>query len=336
VRSPTENMVRLINEAEIDMCHTGHGKSLAGAAMRDILKRVQGECVSLGDIPQIDNLRVAMLRAHALELLDVATDLFTVIAGRLLSTAHRLEMIEEFVLADRFRTAVDVDGVEAALTDLRDFCDNFRAHFLPELSTVLKCVQVMQRVELALTAAGEVAGAALTGRTARLLGDFFNAVRGLRITNTVEVFDVNCAAEKIIRTLRTRPPLSDMTMLESEADYSRSLAQRLSFVDLLRDVEIEFTPLDEGAETMADNHRIGDVLMDAVELIAAAGAAHIALRVLQRGDFLDIEIQTRGFLLPAAIEEKRLAVYRRTLAIGGSAIAAVDDHSLTLRLGPLR
>jgi glyoxylase-like metal-dependent hydrolase (beta-lactamase superfamily II) len=333
-----ENIAWVIDSGKIDFCHTGHGKSLRAAAMCDVLKRVHSECSSLGSIEIIDGSRVAVLKTHALELLDVATDLFTVIAGRMLSTAHRLELLEEFAHAEQFRTAINVDGVEEALADLQKFCANFRADILPELSIVLKCVQVMQRVENAFVAAGEVAGAALTARAVRLLEDFFNAVRGLQITSTIETIDANVLVEAVIRNLRDRPPLGDIKLLmgEGEEAFGRSLARRLAFADILRNVEIEFAPLKASAKTVADGQRLTDVLMDAVELIGAAGAGHMVLRTLHRGDYVDIEVQTRNFSLRTAIGEKRFAAYRRILAICGSSIAAIDEQSFTLTLGPIQ
>jgi glyoxylase-like metal-dependent hydrolase (beta-lactamase superfamily II) len=328
---------RIIEKSDIEICHTGHGRSLTGKAMLRVLERVHYESSSLGQIEEIDKSRVAMLRAHALELLDVADDLFAVIAGRMLSTAHRLELLEEPAHAERFRTAVDIDGVERALDELRRFCTNRDAQALPQLSTVLKCVQVMQRLEHALTAAGEIAGAALVARASRLLGDFFNAVRGLRITSTVETVDANALAETVIRTLRTRPPLDHVLPLAAEREeaFARSLARRLAFVDILRHVEVELVPLDGCANTTADGQRLADVLMDAVELIAAAGARRIALRTRRNGQALEIEVEAGDVSPRTAIDERRRRVYQRVLAIGGSALAAIDDRTVTLRLGAI-
>lgn len=327
----------MIGRADIEICHTGHGRSLPAAAMRNVLARVERESSALDGIEEITRSRVAMLRAHALELLDVAGDLFAVIAGRILSTAHRLELLEECAYAECFRTAVDIDGVERALDDVRRFCTDLHADVLPQLSTVLKCVQVMQRLEQALTAAGEIAGAALTARASRLVGDFFNAVRGLHITSNVETFDADELAGSVIRALRARPTLDDVKPLARDDGhaFAQSLARRLAFVDILRHVEIELVPLDACARTMADRQRLSDVLMDAIELLAGAGSRHIALRTLRNGDQLEIELRSSDVSPSVAIEQRRRRVYQRVLATGGSSLVAADDRSLTLRLGPI-
>jgi glyoxylase-like metal-dependent hydrolase (beta-lactamase superfamily II) len=331
------SMCWLIEKANIETCHTGHGRSLPAAAMRAILERTLQESSPLADIAEINKSRVTILKTHSLELLDVARDLFAVIAGRLLSTAHRLELLDESAYAEQFRTGIDIDGVERALDDLQQFCANFRADVLPQLSTVLKCVQVMQLLEYALTAAGEIAGAALTARTARLLEDFFNAVRGLRITNMVETIDANELAEAVIRTLRLRPPLDDVTPSVGRNDeaFARSLARRLAFVDILRHVDVELIPLNTCTKTTADPQRLSDVLTDAVELIAASGARHIALRTLCNGNQLELEVQARGASPRVAIDERRQRVYQRVLAIGGSSLGGIDDLAITVRLGPI-
>jgi glyoxylase-like metal-dependent hydrolase (beta-lactamase superfamily II) len=333
-----ESMTWLIEDAEIKICHTGHGRSLTAEAMRGVLQRVHGECSSLSHIEQVDSARVAMLRAHALDLLDVATDLFTVIAGRMLSTAHRLEALEESAYAARFSAAMDVDGLENALADLRTFCANFRADVMPELSAVLKCTQVMQRLERSLTAAGELAGAAITARANRLLADFFNAVRGLQITSTIESIDANELVRTVLSTLRTRPPLAGLAlgMGESEEAFSQSLARRLAFVDVLRKVSVDLSLLNEPVTTTADGQRAADVLMDAVELIAAFGIDRVNIRVVRSREFVDIEIEVADPSLLAAIDDRRLRLYRRMLALGGSALAAVNDRAVTLRLGRLQ
>jgi glyoxylase-like metal-dependent hydrolase (beta-lactamase superfamily II) len=331
------DMSRLIGKSDIEICHTGHGRSVPPAAMLQILARVQQECSSLGDIAEMSKPRVAMLKAHALELLDVAGDLFAVIAGRMLSTAHRLELLEEVEYAERFRAAIDADAVEDALDDLRRFCRDLRADALPELSTVLKCVQVMQRLEQALTAAGEVAGASLTGRSARLVGDFFNAVRGLRITNTVDTVDANELANNAVRTLRARPSLDVAAHLTAggEDEFRQSLARRLAFVDVLRNAEVELVPLEGRATAMADSQRISDVLIDALELIAASGARHISIRTRRNEHQLEIELRSPDFSPRSAIDERRRRVYQRVLAIGGSSLRDIDDQAIVLQLGPI-
>jgi glyoxylase-like metal-dependent hydrolase (beta-lactamase superfamily II) len=331
------DMSRLIGKSDIEICHTGHGRSVPPAAMLQILARVQQESSSLGDIAEMSKPRVAMLKAHALELLDVAGDLFAVIAGRMLSTAHRLELLEEVEYAERFRAAIDADAVEDALDDLRRFCRDLRADALPELSTVLKCVQVMQRLEQALTAAGEVAGASLTGRSARLVGDFFNAVRGLRITNTVDTVDANELANNAVRTLRARPSLDVAAHLTAggEDEFRQSLARRLAFVDVLRNAEVELVPLEGRATAMADSQRISDVLIDALELIAASGARHISIRTRRNEHQLEIELRSPDFSPRSAIDERRRRVYQRVLAIGGSSLRDIDDQAIVLQLGPI-
>ena len=328
-----ESVTWLIDSIGIETCHTGHGRSLSAETMRGVLQTVHGECSALGDIERIDSSRVAMLREHALDLLDVATDLFTVISGRMLSAAHRLEVLEETAYAERFSAAMDVDGVENALADLRTFCATFRADVMPELSAVLKSTQVMQRLERSLIAAGELAGAAIAARANRLLGDFFNAVRGLQITSTIEIIDANELVLNAITALRARPAPA---IGESEEAFAQSLGRRLAFVDALRKVKVEPALLDGPATTLADGQRALDVLMDAVELIAAFGADRIDLSVLRNGAFVDLRVAVRDGSLRAAIEDRRVRMYGRMLAVGGSALAGADDHGVTLRLGRLQ
>jgi len=123
---------------------------------------------------------------------------------------------------------------------------------------------------------------------------------------------------------------------ESEEAFSRALARRLAFVDILRNVRVELVPLDAPAMTMADSQRVADVLMDAVELIAASGSKRISLRTVCDGKFIQIEIHTPDASLRSAIDERRLGLYRRSLAVGGSALAAANDQVITVRLGEVR
>jgi hypothetical protein len=202
----------------------------------------------------------------------------------------------------------------------------------------LKCTQVMQRLERSLTAAGELAGAAIAARASRLLADFFNAVRGLQITSTIEIIDANELVLNAIGALRARPPLTGLAPAigESEEAFSQSLGRRLAFVDVLRKVKIEPALLDGPTTTLADGQRALDVLMDAVELIAAFGADRIDLSVLRSGAFIDLRVAVRDGSLRAAIEDRRLRLYGRMLAVGGSALAGADDQAVTLRLGRLQ
>jgi len=197
----------------------------------------------------------------------------------------------------------------------------------------LKSTQVMQRLERSLIAAGELAGAAIAARANRLLGDFFNAVRGLQITSTIEIIDANELVLNAITALRARPAPA---IGESEEAFAQSLGRRLAFVDALRKVKVEPALLDGPATTLADGQRALDVLMDAVELIAAFGADRIDLSVLRNGAFVDLRVAVRDGSLRAAIEDRRVRMYGRMLAVGGSALAGADDHGVTLRLGRLQ
>ena len=166
----------LMGNSEIESCLPGHGKVLPGSTMQKVLEAMESQAHGLEGIAVIDPDRIRVLKEYAFDLLEESHDLFTIIAGRLLSLSHKLTLLEEEVYAESVVESFDFEAVDHTLTAFREYCDKFRSEEQPDLSLALKCAQVVQKIERVFEGQGEYpfVSSSLTARAGRLLGDFMN------------------------------------------------------------------------------------------------------------------------------------------------------------------
>ncbi len=323
------DMLWLLGTADIETCHPGHGKASAGAAMQKALQRMESEAPRLKDLAVIDPARIQALKEYALELLEEALDLFTIIAGRLMSLSHKLAVLEEAAYAEHVMASLDFEAIDRTLTGFRAFCDAFKVGQSPDLSVALKGAQVVSDIERVFAGQRESSFVSplLTARAGRLLGDYMNAVRGLSITTDVEPLHVNELVEGIVRALTETPydPAEIREALEDDAAYLAALATRLALQPKFSHVKFDVVPSPNPVAVSVDRERVCDAIISVVESIVGAGAKHVRLVNRVYRVYVEVQIGSTEPLQADMFGARKLDLYGRLLAQNGGALRLGDE-----------
>ncbi|WP_317064119.1 MBL fold metallo-hydrolase [Methanoculleus caldifontis] len=331
----TVGRVRWILACEpVSLCCPGHGRCVPAAAMPALLDRLAGDAGRLSDIGTFDRQRLDDSLEHAVDLLQEASRIFSVIAGRLYALAYRLDDLGEAEEARRYLDLLESDRIDEFLAEFSRFVDEFRAGEKLEVQLVLKAVQVIQRIEahFAGDRLNHVVDASLLRRAGRLLTDFMNTIMGYRETACLSAVDLPPVLRDLVGGIST-PPFSDEAFIEAADDpaaYRDGLVARLAYLPLFEGVDLSVETDGPLPPVLVDRERFFDEVVGVLEDLAAAGAREVRLSLRQEGDRIGLRV--RG---PAPLSGRKLRFYRRKFGLAGASLdPGADGAALLLLLRP--
>jgi glyoxylase-like metal-dependent hydrolase (beta-lactamase superfamily II) len=319
-----QNIEWLFDHSNVSICLPGHGFAQPTAAMRSNLRAMVEESAGLSNTGTLSTERVTLLKLHLSDVLEEASYLFTVISGQLYSLSFHLAELEEAQACQEVLAALDFDKVEQLLMDFRRFTRDFKAAETPDLTFVMKGVQVTSRL-LKLLGGSSLDGlidVSLSGRARRLLEDFLAMVRGLQFAGADGIGEINA----IVRALLDRIAAGRADDLDSVPDediedpvsFARILVRRLANRSLLESVRFDFDPTDAATTAMVGEERLDDILLCLIEGVAGSGVRHIRLQTLLRKRMVVLRLSSPQAIYDQGFGPRRLALYNRTLSsIGG-------------------
>jgi hypothetical protein len=314
----------LLETAGIMVCCPGHGYCIAAETMREKLRLMADEARDLSDVQLMNPDRIGALKNYADELLEEAAALITMISGRLYTVSYYLSTLEENAAAEQVLAIIDVDGTDRILAEFRRFVEAFNASAVPELTLVLKGVQMARALQQVLSEERlkQLLDASLVGRAQHRLADFLGMVRGLQFLNAETPGAVNELIVQILRRAKSAqaPELPDLlAVLDDDQAFLEELTRRLAAYSPLRDLECEFTPTVQRSDANIGTERIDDILTTLIEGIAGSGVTHISISTEVIMDQVVIRLSSRQLITVAAFGNRRLDLYNRTLGwLGGS------------------
>ena len=336
------NVDWLLDTAAITICLLGHGFAQSNETMRSNLKTMADESAGLTGAESLSTQRIGTLKLHLGEVLEEAAYLFAVISGQLYTLSFHLEDLGEETACADVLAALDLDKIEQSLMDFRRFSRDFQATKTPELTFVMKGVQVTSRL-LKLLGDGSLAGlvdTSLSGRAHRLLDDFLSMVRGLEFTGAEDTDQINDLVGSLLQRI-TSGRVDDLdTVLTEEVEdpaaFSRVLVRRLATQSLLDQVVFEFDPTAESTTAHVPGERLTDILLCLIEGVAGAGARHIRLQTLRQHQEIAVRLTSREELSDKAFGPHRLALYNRTLSRIGGGLSYQPGLGFELRVPGVR
>ncbi|MGH7844700.1 MAG: hypothetical protein ACREQW_05975, partial [Candidatus Binatia bacterium] len=268
--------------------------------------------------------RIGALKNYVDELLEEAAAIFTILSGRLYTVSYYLSILEEETAAQRVLAAVDLDQIDRRLSEFRRFVEAFNTSAVPELTLVLKGVQVARSLQQVL--AGEqvtqLLDLSLVGRAHRCLEDFLSTVRGLQFLNAEKAGDVNELIAGILRRAKPGQETEAADLLAAIGDgqsFLEALTRRLAAYSPAREIEFEFAPASRQTYANVGAERLDDILTSLIEGMAGIGVKHIRISTDIIMDQVVIRLSSRQPVSAAALGNRRLDLYNRTLGwLGGS------------------
>ena len=329
------NVDAFFGRSDVTLCCPGHGHCIPADVMRERLRRMALEARDLSAVQMMSEGRIDGLKRHVDELLEETAALCTIISGRLYTTSYYLSMLGESQKAGRVADSLDLDQIDRILTEFRRFVGAFGASATPQLTVVLKGVQVARSLQQLLSNrhVEQILDRSLVGRAQRRLTDFLGIVRGLQFLTS----EAPSAANDVIAQLLTRcasrrdveaPDL--LTALNDDESFLQMLTSRFAAHSPLQAIDLEFAPtsLRTSANVAAD--RLDDIVTGLIEGIAGAGMKHIRIATDVAMNDVVIRLSTRRSLTRGAIGQRRLELYNRTLGwLGGSLERREEDTGTT-------
>lgn len=319
-----DNVDWLLDTAGISTCLLGHGFSQPTEMMRSNLQAMAHESAGLSNAGTLSTERIATLRLHLGEVLEEAAYLFSVISGQLYTLSFHLDNLEEEGACAEVLAALDFDKIEQLLTDFRHFARDFNATRTPELTFVMKGVQVTSRL-LKLLGSSSLDGlidTSLSGRAHRLLDDFLSMVRGLEFTGADDTDEINHLVGELLKRITSgrADDLDSVSLddLENQVAFARVLVRRLATQSLLNQVTFEFDATTKPTTAHVPGERLTDILLCLIEGVAGSGVRQIRLQTLREHNDVVVHLTSREVISDAAFGAYRLDLYNRTLSrIGG-------------------
>ena len=271
--------------------------------------------------------------------LDVTTE------RRLYTTSYFLSLLDESEAAERVTAALDLDGIDRILTEFRGFVETFSSSTGAPLAVVLRGVVVARAVQdiLADRRVERVLDASLVGRAQRRLADFLALVRGLQFLGLEEPCDVNAVVADIVT--RSRQGADDIeapdlvNALNDDQAFLEVLTRRLAAHAPLRAVELDFTPTVRPTDTTIGAERLSDIVASLTEALAGAGTQQISISTRLDVEDILIRLTPREPVPLAAVEPRRLDLYKRSLEWLGGTLTGTEEEgrsSFELRVPALQ
>src|SRR5262245_57283086 len=314
----------LLEIPDITVCCPGHGYCVSAQSMREKLRLMEAEASKLTDVPLLDVERITALKIYVDELLEETAALFTIFSGRLYTVSYYLSLLEEDSAASRVLATLDIDRIDGILSDFRRFVAAFNASAIPEWAVVLKGVQVARSLQQVLSAehVQQLLDLSLVDRAQRRLEDFLSVVRGLQFLQTEQPGAVNELIAAFLKRAKQPTVMKSTDLMEAVDDdqsFLQALTRRLAAHSLLRDIEFEFAPAAQKTNANIGAERLDDILTNLIEGMAGIGVKHIRISTEVSSGRVAIRLTSREPIDLAALGQRRLELYNRTLGwLGGS------------------
>ena len=329
----------LLDNKPIRFCYPGHGGIIPADKARDILKRLQQKTCHLGDVTEMNEARLFQITDFALELIDEAEEVFSSIAGRLLYVAYQLEQLEEEAAADRCRTAMPMEQIDACLLEFRNLCHSLDAGKIRRVEFAHGALHIVEKIKTLFDPRplSAILSQSLINRGTSLLLDFIGIANGCRNLEEFIPTDVNALIEDVVQAWQSNPHL-DASIIDIACDYEKYLAAlvlRIGHEPVANRPALCFAPLDKIPFVRIAAARFFDTLLNFLEWLKQTDASsiNIATGIDRISPFITVMPRDRDGSSPTFHEEKKINSFNRRFRICGLILKIEQDgFRLTLAI----
>ena len=310
-----EKLLWLLNNSNISYCCPGHGYVIDNATARNVLHDMLGEVLKLTDVEPLDMEKAKYATEYALELLNEANEIFSIIAGRLYYISHFLDELGETSEAQKYQDLIEVDKIDELLANFSHFTDEIRAGRKFEFLLPLKAIQIIQKIEKVFKQdkLEHVIDVSLLRRATRLLTDFMNTVTGIQFQGEAESIDIDILLTDLLDNIKS-PPYSEehiINVVDNEEEYLAALVSRIAYLPVFEDVEFKFESCPDSPWVSIEKERFCDALVGIFEELAGADVKNIRICCDHDESSTSIRISSQGGISPDIINEKKLGLYQK-------------------------
>lgn len=335
-------VTQLLEHHDSWTCLQGHGAALSRAAMLQVLSRMSNETSDRGDVGQLDNVRIQILKTHLNEVLQEASHLFTIISGQLYSLSFDLETLQENDASAEILASIDLDAIEKTFSEFRRFGSSFNSEKTPALTFVLKGVQLCSRLLLLLdeSALRGLIQDSIAHRASVQLRDFLAMVRGLQFHAAETPENVNDLILGYCERINPEFGDVDLDSWLSQGDdpeaFKKHLIQQIAKNSILEDVVFELFLTPKSTLSNLGGGRFYNIFISLIEGLAASGETEIRIETLIDDGFIVLRLSGRRSVSDSSFVAERLNLYRRTMAWLGGELLFGDGTGFDMRIPALQ
>lgn len=311
----------VLERGGVRLCYPGHGRPLDVETTRRTLLQLLQYTESLGQV-LIDEVWAREAAGNSTIIIQELERLFTIIGGRLVLITSVLEDLEEGEAAGDAEALLDIAALDALFFRWHDKCRREEKEIL-DIALVHEAGRIVGKLDeiFERDGASELFEDHLLRRAERLLNDYMVTYRGFRPPQCLRTGDLNSILRGSIDGF-LKKPYDEGAILEAETeeDYLRALAARISYVNLPERVAVAFEGSEELSPAIVDGERLTDLAIDLLERLAAARAEEIVVETLEMGWGVTVRITGRGpaVLDPFRHDERRYL--ERSIALSGGSL----------------
>jgi glyoxylase-like metal-dependent hydrolase (beta-lactamase superfamily II) len=327
----------VLERGEVRLCYPGHGRPLNVETTRRTLLQLLQYTESLGQV-LIDEGWAKEAADNSTITIQELERLFTIIGGRLILISSVLEDLEEGDAAGDAEALVDIAALDALFFRWHDKIQRRRGEKeILDITLVHEAGRIVGKLDniFERDGASELFEDHLLRRAERLLNDYMVTYRGFRPPQCLRTGDLNSILRGSIDGF-LKKPYDEGAILEAETeeDYLRALAARISYVNLPERVAVTFEGSEGLPPAIVDGERLTDLVIDLLERLAAARAEEIAVRTFEDGGAVTVRISGRGPAVLDPFRHDEMRYLERSITLCGGALAgcgAGGDPTISFR-----
>ena len=325
---------RVMEDHGVEWLLPGHGGPMAVADARKLLAAVLDQARKMSSVAGVSRRRIEEAMEYANELLDELELVFTGISGRLFRVAHYLDEIGEASAAEKIRTLLDSDALDALLAGLRSASGKVRSGERLDIYLVhdaIRSVRKALRIIRGSAIEGLIPGFLLS-RAHNSLKDFLTYASGLESHVSLEPINVNASIQGVLNELgESRHATDEDLSALDDAGFARAIAERMAYLPALEGIAFSFDPGHVPVSGLANGERFRQSLACLLQHLGALGADRIGIRSCVDAEFVRVTLDASKGNAPVNIPAVRKSAHSRHFAMAGISLKA-GLHGEALRL----
>jgi len=313
----------ILQTQSISCCLLGHGKILLPQAAQQMLAGVQRQ--TNAECRTFDSEQAQILSAAGIELLEVISDLFTVIGGRLCKLAYSLELLDESELAGKRDDLAAILQVDEVLTSFNQTVEKFVHGELKIVALLYSTLRTVQKIQTLhqYAALTKVIDPLLPRQAQRLLHDFVYLARGLGVEESFRAVHLPDLLRALVRSLdQADTPKQLLAAAEEDDDdqiFAAALCRRLAQGPVLKPEMLGITTASVlSADVWLAPDAFADTLLLFCQSLAAAGATMVQLELADAEACLQLTVTAQVSQSPS---ERLRRGYNRVFSLYGATFA---------------
>jgi|GEM_PF-839620 len=312
-------MIKKGKEAGISLVLPGHGGIISFAKAEKIFEDTYRDALKLKDISHFDRQRSLYLSEYAIVLLEEASNIFSIIAARLLKTSYYLEMLEEEERAVEILNAIDFDAIDNVVNDFQSFFEELKGkRGAPLISKAVFFSKKVNKIFEPEKLSG-LFDPHFLRRIRSLLSDFVNVVYGIQFKDQETLFNLNDAVKETLASItdNTSQDQRIFDVLDDNIEFIDELTKRIAYTPLFSSIKITFEQYREDILITTDKFMFQDVFTAFLEQLAISEVYEVLLKTYRDGENIILSLTPIHSNNPFILRESKMLYQQHSMRLAG-------------------